>query len=143
MHLWRKCHVNMELFCHNLTDGSKQKYCLTKVIEEYALMKEMPCKSLYMEYFGQNMFILSQEILQQEWESWILACKIFELHIVMCMSALRHQLFNRVYNLNTHLCCVACKTDYKNLAREDTRLPFMLKELLWRNQHFVTKWFHI
>ena len=31
----------------------------------------------------------------------------------------------------------------KNLAREDTRLPFLLKELLWRNEHFVTKWFQI
>ena len=31
----------------------------------------------------------------------------------MCMSALRHQLFNRVYNLTTHLYCVACKTGYK------------------------------
>ena len=30
----------------------------------------------------------------------------------------------------------------KNLAHEDTRLPFLLKELLWQNQHFVTKWFH-
>ena len=28
---------------------------------------------------------------------------------------------------------------YKNLAREDTRLPFLLKELLWQNENFVTK----
>ena len=27
----------------------------------------------------------------------------------------------------------------KNLAREDTRLPFLLKELLWQNEHFVTR----
>ena len=31
----------------------------------------------------------------------------------MCMSALQYQLFNRVYNLITHLYCVACKTGYK------------------------------
>ena len=27
----------------------------------------------------------------------------------------------------------------KNLAREDTRLPFLLKELLGQNENFVTK----
>ena len=31
----------------------------------------------------------------------------------------------------------------KNLARENTRLPFLLKELLWRNEHCVNKWFQI
>ena len=35
------------------------------------------------------------------------------------------------------------KIEIKNLAREDTRLPFLLKELLWRKDNFVTKWFHI
>ena len=32
----------------------------TKVVKEYALLKEMPCRALNMESFGQNMFISSQ-----------------------------------------------------------------------------------
>ena len=39
----------------------------------------------------------------------------------MCMSALRHQLFNRVYNLTTHLYCVACKTGYKKPYNQSSK----------------------
>ena len=38
----------------------------------------------------------------------------------MCMSALRHQLFNRVYNLTTHLYCVACKTGFKKCYNQSS-----------------------
>ena len=31
------------------------------------------------------------------------------------------------------------ESETKNLTREDTRLPFLLKELLWQNENFVTK----
>ena len=31
------------------------------------------------------------------------------------------------------------KMHLKNLARKDTWLPFLLKQLLWQNENFVTK----
>ena len=39
---------------------SKQKTYLTKVVKEYALMKEIPCRPPNMESIGDKMFILSQ-----------------------------------------------------------------------------------
>ena len=43
-----------------LTNAYKQTTYLTKVIEDYAIMKEMSQTSLNMESFGTKMFILSQ-----------------------------------------------------------------------------------
>ena len=52
--------VTKRSFCHNLTGASKQKTYLTKVVKEYALMMEMPCRPLNMESFGHKIFISSQ-----------------------------------------------------------------------------------
>ena len=38
-------------FRHNLTGASKQKTYLTKVVKEYALMKEKPFRPVNMESF--------------------------------------------------------------------------------------------
>jgi len=49
----------------------------------------------------------------------------------MCMSALRHQLFNHVHTLTTQLYCVACKTGYKKCYKQAS------------NQgHILTVWKH-
>ena len=45
---------------HNLNCVSEQKTYLTKVVEKYALMKEVSLTSLDMESFGTKMFISSQ-----------------------------------------------------------------------------------
>ena len=59
---------------------------------------------------------------------------------ILCMFALRH-----FFNQSARRADWFSKSNWreKNLAREDTRLPFLLKELLklWRNEHFVIKWF--
>ena len=47
-------------FPHKFTDASNKKTSLTKVVKEYALMKEMPYRPLNMESFGHKIFILSQ-----------------------------------------------------------------------------------
>ena len=47
----------------NLTSGTKQKTYLTKVVKEYALMMEMPCRPINMESFGHQIFILLQQFL--------------------------------------------------------------------------------
>ena len=44
-------------FCQNPTGVYKQKTYLTKVVKEYALMKEMPYRPLNMELFGHKIFI--------------------------------------------------------------------------------------
>ena len=58
MLLYRKCHGDHHLwiylvikcsFSHNLTEATKQQTYLTKVVNEYALMMEMPCRPLNME----------------------------------------------------------------------------------------------
>ena len=36
---------------------SKQKTYLTKVVKEYALMKEIPCRPLNMELFGEKKLV--------------------------------------------------------------------------------------
>ena len=86
MHLYRKCHGDHKIwnhlvtkcsFRHNLTEATKQKTYLTKVVKEYALMMEILCRPLNIESFGNKIFIFLQQFLSQERESCILACKIF------------------------------------------------------------------
>ena len=69
MFLYRKCHgdhlicnhlVTKCSFCHNLNEATKQKTDFTIVVEEYALMIEMPCRQVNLESFGHKMFISSQ-----------------------------------------------------------------------------------
>ena len=50
-------------FSHNLTEATKEQTYLTKVVKEYALMMEIPCRPINIELFGQKMFILSQQFL--------------------------------------------------------------------------------
>ena len=52
----------MESFGHKMIISSQleQNTYLTKVVNEYALMKEMPHRPLNMESFCHKMFILSQ-----------------------------------------------------------------------------------
>ena len=68
-HLYRKCHgdhliwnhlVTKCSFCHNLTETTKQKTDLTKVVKEYPLIKQMLWRPINMESIGHKMFILSQ-----------------------------------------------------------------------------------
>ena len=47
-------------FRHNLTGASNQKTSLTKVVENYALIKERSQRPLNIKSFGQKMFISSQ-----------------------------------------------------------------------------------
>ena len=47
-------------FRHNFTGAFNQKISLTKVIEEYALMKKMSQRPQNMKSFGHKMFISSQ-----------------------------------------------------------------------------------
>ena len=58
MHVLRKCHGDHQIWTHlvtkytfrpNLTVSSKQKTFLTKVVKEYAFMKEMSHRTLNME----------------------------------------------------------------------------------------------
>ena len=49
------------LFRHNLDEATKQKTDLTIVVEEFALMIEMPCRPVNLESFGHKMFISSQQ----------------------------------------------------------------------------------
>ena len=49
----------------------------------------------------------------------------------MSISALRHQLFNRVYNLTTHLYCVACKTGYKKCYTHSSPQSDCMEAPLW------------
>ena len=64
MYLYRQ--LNMEsfghkiLFCHNLTEATKQKTDWTKAVNEHALMMEIRCRPINMESFSHKMFISSQ-----------------------------------------------------------------------------------
>ena len=49
-------------FRHNLIEATKQKTYLTKAFKEYALMMEMLCRPLNMEWFSHKMFISSQPV---------------------------------------------------------------------------------
>ena len=42
---------------------SKQETYLTKVVKEYGLIKEIPCRPPNMESIGDKMFILSEQLL--------------------------------------------------------------------------------
>ena len=56
-------------FHHNLNCVSEQKNYLIKVVQEYSLMKLMPCRTLNLELFVHKMSISSQEFFQREPES--------------------------------------------------------------------------
>ena len=66
MHLYRKMNNNgiiwsqMVHFVTTLLKPLNKKTYLTKVVKEYALMKEMPCRPLNMESFGHKIFIQSK-----------------------------------------------------------------------------------
>ena len=47
-------------FRHNLNEATKPKTDLTIVVEEYALMMEMPYRPVNLESFGHKIFISSQ-----------------------------------------------------------------------------------
>ena len=47
-------------FRHNFTGASNKKKSLTKVVKEYALIKEMSWRSLTLDSFGHKMFISPQ-----------------------------------------------------------------------------------
>ena len=53
----------MQSFCHNFTGATNKKTYLTKVVKEYALIKEMSWRPAYMESYGHKMFISSQPYL--------------------------------------------------------------------------------
>ena len=64
---------------HKFTGTSNQKTTLTKVVKEYALINERPCRPLNMQSFGH--IILGTKIKKDEREPCILVCKIFKLNL--------------------------------------------------------------